>query len=60
MRVLLTGNDGYIGAIMSRSPLDGGHELVGLDRHLFTKTARAPRSTLHCLQPPADRKPWPV
>lgn len=35
MRVLLTGHDGYIGAVMSQALLDEGHEVVGLDSHLF-------------------------
>jgi nucleoside-diphosphate-sugar epimerase len=35
VRVLLTGHDGYIGAVMSQVLLDGGHEVVGLDSHLF-------------------------
>jgi nucleoside-diphosphate-sugar epimerase len=35
MRVLLTGHDGYIGAVMSQSLLDEGHETVGLDSCLF-------------------------
>ena len=60
MRVLLTGRDGYIGAVMSRPPLDDDHEVVGLDSNLFTETARAPNLTVHCLQLPADCEPWPV
>lgn len=35
MRVLLTGHDGYIGAVMSRCLRDEGYEVVGLDSHLF-------------------------
>ncbi len=35
MRVMLTGHDGYIGAVMSQCLLDAGHEVVGLDSHLF-------------------------
>ena len=35
MRVLLTGHDGYIGAVMSQILLDRGHDVVGLDSGLF-------------------------
>ena len=35
MRVLMTGHDGYIGAVMSQTLLDDGHDVVGLDSHLF-------------------------
>ena len=60
MRILLTGHAGYIGAAMSQSLLGDDQEVVGLDSHLFTKTARAPNLTVHCLQLPIDREPWPV
>jgi nucleoside-diphosphate-sugar epimerase len=35
MRVLLTGNDGYIGAVMGPMLLAAGHGVVGLDSLLF-------------------------
>jgi nucleoside-diphosphate-sugar epimerase len=35
MRVLLTGSDGYIGAVMAPFLARAGHEVVGLDSHLF-------------------------
>jgi nucleoside-diphosphate-sugar epimerase len=35
MRVLLTGHDGYIGAVMAPRLTAAGHEVVGLDSHLF-------------------------
>ncbi len=35
MRVLLTGHDGYIGAVMSPWLVERGHEVVGLDCFLF-------------------------
>lgn len=35
MRVLLTGHDGYIGAVMSQRLLEAGHDVVGLDSQLF-------------------------
>jgi nucleoside-diphosphate-sugar epimerase len=35
MRVLLTGHDGYVGAVMVPLLSDAGHEVVGLDSGLF-------------------------
>jgi nucleoside-diphosphate-sugar epimerase len=35
MRVLLTGHDGYIGAVMAPRLEAAGHEVLGLDSHLF-------------------------
>ena len=35
MRVLVTGHDGYIGAVMTPLFLEAGHEVVGLDSGLF-------------------------
>lgn len=35
MRVLVTGHDGYIGAVMTPLLLEAGHEVVGLDSGLF-------------------------
>jgi len=35
VRVLLTGHDGYIGAVMAPRLAAAGHEVVGLDSHLF-------------------------
>lgn len=36
MRVLVTGNHGYIGAVLTPMLLQAGHEVVGLDSDLFT------------------------
>jgi nucleoside-diphosphate-sugar epimerase len=35
MRILLTGHDGYIGAVMSRMLVEQNHDVVGLDSGLF-------------------------
>jgi nucleoside-diphosphate-sugar epimerase len=35
MRVLVTGNHGYIGAILTRMLTDSGHAVVGLDNDLY-------------------------
>jgi len=35
MRVLVTGHDGYIGAVMVPMLRDAGHQVVGLDNYLF-------------------------
>ena len=35
MRVLVTGNNGYIGTVMSRMLLKEGFEVTGLDSDLF-------------------------
>ncbi len=35
MKLLLTGHDGYIGAVMSRMLAERGHEVVGVDSGLF-------------------------
>lgn len=35
MRVLVTGHDGYIGAVMVPMLRDAGHQVVGLDTYLF-------------------------
>jgi nucleoside-diphosphate-sugar epimerase len=37
MRVLLTGADGYIGAIMGPMLLDAGHDVVGLDTGFYRR-----------------------
>jgi nucleoside-diphosphate-sugar epimerase len=39
LRILLTGHDGYIGAIMTRVFQDAGHEVVGLDSSYFAEAA---------------------
>ncbi len=39
MRVLVTGHDGYIGAVLAPFLEDRGHEVVGLDCGLFSETA---------------------
>ncbi len=35
MRVLVTGHDGYIGAVLVPMLLDAGHDVTGLDSHLY-------------------------
>jgi nucleoside-diphosphate-sugar epimerase len=35
MRILITGHDGYVGAVMAPLLQAAGHELVGLDNHYF-------------------------
>jgi nucleoside-diphosphate-sugar epimerase len=35
MRILMTGHDGYVGAVMAPLLLAAGHEVVGLDNHYF-------------------------
>ena len=35
MRILLTGHEGYIGAVMTGALLEAGHDVVGLDTCLF-------------------------
>ena len=37
MRVLLTGNRGYIGTILSPMLIEAGHEVVGLDSDLYSR-----------------------
>ncbi len=36
MRVLLTGHNGYIGAVLTSMLLEAGHEVIGLDSDLFS------------------------
>jgi nucleoside-diphosphate-sugar epimerase len=36
MRVLLTGNHGYIGAVLTPMLIEAGHDVVGLDNDLFS------------------------
>lgn len=47
MRVLLTGNQGYLGTVMSTILTDHGHDVVGLDSGLFAD----------CVLGPAPRDP---
>ena len=35
MKVLVTGHDGYIGAVMVKVLQSAGHDVVGLDTHFF-------------------------
>ncbi|WGF89393.1 NAD-dependent epimerase/dehydratase family protein [Marinivivus vitaminiproducens] len=42
MRVLVTGHEGYIGAVLVPAFLDAGHEVVGLDNGLYRQCAVAP------------------
>ena len=37
MRVLLTGADGYIGAIMGPKLIEAGHEVLGLDTGFYRR-----------------------
>ena len=37
MRVIVTGHLGYIGTVMTRTLLDAGHEVVGLDSDLYRR-----------------------
>ncbi len=39
MRVLVTGHDGYIGAVLTPLLAAAGHEVVGLDNHLYGECA---------------------
>ncbi len=39
MRVLLTGHDGYIGAVMIPMLQQAGHEVLGMDSHLYGRCA---------------------
>jgi nucleoside-diphosphate-sugar epimerase len=41
-RVLLTGHDGYIGAVMGPALLDAGHDVVGLDTGYFRDCTLVP------------------
>ncbi len=45
MRVLLTGHLGYIGTVMTPLLLERGHEVVGLDSHLFERCTFGPGFT---------------
>jgi nucleoside-diphosphate-sugar epimerase len=38
LRILITGGAGYIGSILTETALDGGHEVVVLDRFFFGRT----------------------
>lgn len=42
MRVLVTGHNGYIGSVMTGVLQQAGHEVVGLDSHLFEGCAFEP------------------
>lgn len=35
MRVLVTGNNGYIGTVLTPMLLETGHRVVGMDTNLF-------------------------
>ena len=37
MRVLVTGNLGYIGTVLSPMLVEAGHEVVGLDSNLYSR-----------------------
>lgn len=43
MRVLVTGHEGYIGAVMVQVLQDAGHDVVGLDSGLYRGAIWAPR-----------------
>lgn len=42
MRVLITGNDGYIGSVLAPMVRDAGHEVKGLDTRLFEGCSLGP------------------
>ena len=42
MRVLVTGHEGYIGAVLAPMLVDAGHDVTGLDSGLFRDCAVAP------------------
>lgn len=42
MRILVTGHDGYIGAVMAPMLQAAGHEVVGLDTHLYAGCSLGP------------------
>ena len=46
MKVLVTGHDGYIGAVLVPMLRDAGHEVTGLDCFLFEGCAFGERSAL--------------
>ncbi len=41
MRILVTGHDGYIGAVLAPMLIDAGHDVVGLDTGLFAECSFA-------------------
>jgi nucleoside-diphosphate-sugar epimerase len=43
MRILLTGHDGYIGTVLAPILRGAGHEVRGLDTHLFSRCAFGPQ-----------------
>jgi nucleoside-diphosphate-sugar epimerase len=49
MRVLVTGQDGYIGAVLAPFLEDRGHEVVGLDCGLFSEAAFGDDSRLRAI-----------
>ena len=46
MKVLLTGNRGYIGSVMTPMLLQAGHEVVGLDADLYRRCTFAEGGTI--------------
>src|SRR5205823_7633326 len=42
MRVLITGHDGYIGSVLTRLAVEAGHDVAGLDMHLFEGCSLGP------------------
>lgn len=47
MKILLTGDKGYIGAVMAPLLQSAGHEVTGLDTGLFHESAFQPRTANH-------------
>jgi nucleoside-diphosphate-sugar epimerase len=54
MRVLLTGNLGYIGTILSPMLVEAGHEVVGLDSDIYSRCTFSVGGDLY--EPPTIRK----
>lgn len=50
MRVLVTGNQGYIGPVVVSRLLEAGHEVIGLDAGLFGADALEPSSPITTLR----------
>ena len=51
VKIVVTGNEGYIGSVMTEQLLEMGHEIIGVDCGYFPKNQKwgivGPRETLH-------------